>query len=262
MSERTSEALRAWFRRVEPFYPELYNTAHAICGNDAQAEYALRCAILDVWAQNADGGMGFREKLRAALRSEALDAARNPEGRKAEFTWPGFSPAGDALSRQAAAESIETQRVLMLRYGVGLTPGRVALLTGQSLSQVRAALERFEARCRRTLSGQERSRFSQLFTRSARKQLESRAGIPHPAGVYRAFEAEAAGLQVSEHRVSRVVYRVLALLMSLVCAALFWLFAVLVQPPAIDPDASPTAAPGPVIETAYQTESPAASGAP
>ena len=57
MQEQTSEALRAWFRQVEPIYPELFNAAHAMCANDDLAEYALRCAVLEVWMQNAGGGM-------------------------------------------------------------------------------------------------------------------------------------------------------------------------------------------------------------
>jgi predicted RNA-binding Zn-ribbon protein involved in translation (DUF1610 family) len=73
MSEQTSEALRSWFRRVEPLIPELFNIAHVICGNYDQAELALRGAILEVWADSADGGMGFREKLRGAVKQEALD---------------------------------------------------------------------------------------------------------------------------------------------------------------------------------------------
>ena len=242
MIEQTSEALRAWFRRVEPIYPELFNTAHAICGNYDQAEYALRCAILEVWAQNAEGGMGFREKLRSAVRSEAMEVTLSSDKTGVEFTWKGFNPSGGALSRQASAERIETQRLLMLRHGVGLNPGRIAALTGQRASQVRTTLDRFEARCRRAMSSQDRSRFGALFGHAARQQLASRAGIPHPATVYRAFESEAAGMRVSEHRVSRVVYHLLALVMALICAFLFWLFAVMVQAPDIEPDAAPAAA--------------------
>ena len=266
MTEQTSESLRAWFRRIEPWYPELFNTAHVICGNYERAEYALRSAILDVWSQNADGGMGFREKLRGSVREEALLSLRE-EGDGAELTWPGFTAGEDALTRQAARERPEVQRMLMLRYGVGLPARRVAQVTGATHAQVRASLDRFESRCRRTLSSQERARFTAMFTEAAQRQLGTRAGIPQPSAVYRAFEAEATGMQVSEHRVSRIVYRVLVLAMCLVCAALFWLFAVLVQTPQIKADPvpapqatlvpEPQADQGPQIETTYQTEAPA-----
>ena len=257
MSQQTSEVLRAWFKRVEPLYPELFNTAHVICGNYDQAEDALRSAIVEVYLQNADGGMGFREKLRAAIRDEAIQTAA--EGKAEEFTWKGFPDAGDALTRLASRESLENQRLLMLRFGVGLSVGRVAQLTNLPARRVREALNRFELRGRRSLPGRERGRFEALFTRAARRQLASRAGVPHPSGVYRAFEAEAGRSQMQEHRVAQVLYRILVIAMALLCAALFWLFAVLVQPPALE-DPEPTAAPVPTTyvftETTYTTEAP------
>ena len=257
MSEKTSEVLRAWFKRVEPIYPELFNTAHVICGNYDQAEDALSSAILEVYLQNADGGMGFKEKLRSAIRDEALQAA-NREGKAAEFTWTGFpETGGEALTRLAARESIETQRILMLRHGVGLPVGRIAQLTGIPTRRVKDALNRFEVRGRRTLNARERGHFEAFFIRSARRQLNSRVGVPHPSGVYRAFEAEASRSQVQEHRVTQIIYRVLVVVMALLCAALFWLFAVLVQPPALeDPDPTPVPAPTAVIftETTFATE--------
>ena len=90
MQQQTSMELRAWFRNVEPLYAELFNAAHAMCGNYDLAEYALRSAMLDAWLQDPSAGMGFRERLRASLRREAFDAALSEEGRAAEFTWPGL----------------------------------------------------------------------------------------------------------------------------------------------------------------------------
>ena len=270
MIEQTSEALRAWFKRAESLCPELFNTAYAICGSYDQAEYALRAAMLEVWSQNADSGMGFREKLRAEVREEAMDALAESRESRAEFNWPGF-PAASAnpLIAQAAQEPIETQRVLMLRHGVGLSAGRIAQLTGLSVGQARDMLDRFESRCRRLLPAQERGRFDAVFGAAARRQLASRSGVPHPGQVYRGFEAEASKLQISEHKVTRVVYRVVTLLLAMVCAVLFWLFAVLVQPPEIERNAgesAPAAAeestregpsPGYSIETTYEYENPA-----
>ena len=97
MSEQTSEALRTWFKRVEPYYPELFNMAHAICGNYEQAEYALRGAILEVWAQSSEGGMGFRERLRSAVREESLQLLEEGEAASSEFTWPGIAASDSPL---------------------------------------------------------------------------------------------------------------------------------------------------------------------
>ena len=257
MSEQTSEALRAWFKRVEPLYPELFNTAHVICGNYDQAEYALRSAILEVYLQNTEGGMGFRERLRAAIREEAVSAAADADD--AEFTWAGFADAGDPLTRLACREDIETQRLLMLRHGVGMSPGRIAQLTGLSARYVRETLNRFEVRCRRSLAARERGHFEAEFTRAARRQLGAKAGVPLPSGVYRAFEAEASRAQPQEHRVTRIIYRLLVVIMALLCAALFWLFAVLVQPPKLEapePTAIPKSTAAVFTETTYTTEAP------
>ena len=248
MQRNTSEALRAWFRRVEPVYPELFNTAHAMCGNDDLAEYALRSAMLEVWAQDPGRGMGFRERLRSALRQAATQTALSQE-RPPEFTWPGFSAAqdDDPVLRQAAQERIEVQRLIMLRHGCGLSLRTSARLCGLSAAQARTLLERFESRCRSGMSGVDRARTEALIARSARKAL-ARPGedIPGPGQVYRALEAEAAGVQAPRRRVFRWVGRAVAVAVALLCAALFWVFAVLVQPTPVSgaPAGQSSAVPG------------------
>lgn len=234
MSEQTAQALRAWFKRAEPLYPELFNTAYAICGSYALAESALRGALVDAWADRAEGGMGFKEKLRGAVREEALRLLKE-DGGSVEIDWPGFDAdlSDDPAIRQAAREDAETQRALMLRHGVGLSPGRISVITGMSVGMIRSALNRYLSRVRRALPGGQRGRAEAHIHRAMTLQLAARQGVPPPAAVYRAFEAEASGLQPPAHRLSQVIYRVLVLVMALVCAALFWLFAVLVQPPAM-----------------------------
>ena len=242
MQEQTSEALRAWFRQVEPIYPELFNAAHAMCANDDLAEYALRCAVLEVWMQNAGGGMGFRERLRSTLRREAASIALSDDAVGAEFTWPGFdAQAEDPILALTAQEPVEEQRALMLRYGCGLSLHTAAQLAGMSPGRLRGITERFESRCRRSLPRQDRARAEAAITRSMRRALSrNTAGIPGPAQIYRAFEAEAEGMEVSGHRFSRGIGRLLVLALALLCAALFWLFAVIVQPPVMETD-PPTA---------------------
>ena len=229
----TSEDLRAWFKNVQPVYVELFNAAYAMCGNYDMAEYALRSAIVEVWLQDAAGGMGFRERLRSALRRAAFEAALSEEGLAAEFTWPGPGElrGDDPICVQLAQERVETQRLVMLRHGCGLSLRAISQLTDFTPGQARTELSRFEARCRRRLSGPDRSRAEQLIARRAKRLLGQRgSGVPQPAQVYRAFEAEAVGAQASGHRVSRIAGRLLLGAMALLCAGAFWLFAVLVQP--------------------------------
>ena len=119
----------------------------------------------------------------------------------------------------------------MLRHGCGLSTRTISRLTGFSQGQARTELDRFEARCRRRLSGQDRSRAESLISRRAKRLLaQNGANVPQPAQVYRAFEAEADGARVLDHRAGRIVGGVLLALTALLCAGAFWLFAVLVQP--------------------------------
>jgi hypothetical protein len=204
-----------------------------MCGNYDMAEFALRSAILDVWQQNAASGMGFRERLRSSLRREAFAAALSDEGQAAEFTWPGpGEPPGDnPVGIQLGQEPVETQRLVMLRHGCALPLRQVCRLTGMTQGQARAELNRFEARCRRRLPAQDRSRAEALIARQAKRLLSQ--GIPdapQPGQIFRAFEAEAGVAASRGPRVWRVVGNLLLALLALLCAGAFWLFAVLVQP--------------------------------
>ena len=230
MAEYTTEALRAWFRRAEPLYPELFNAAHAICGNTSQAEDALKSGLLEVWSESGEGGMGLREKLKGAIRTEALRLARANKG-DIEMTWPGYSEDDeDPLIRLMAREDIDTQRILTLRYGIGLSAKRISALTGLPAGYI---LRHFDNHCKRQLSAAERSKYDILMRRTLRQRLRDRTSLPHPAQIYRGFEAEVGNLRPPARRVSRIVYQILVLIMALICAILFWLFAVLVQPPTI-----------------------------
>ena len=244
MNQQTSEELRAYFRRVRVIYPELFNMAYAICGNYDLAEYALRSAILEAWQQNVSGGMGFREKLRGDVRRIALHEALLPRPEHAECTWDGlqFPDSDDPLLRQAAQESQDMRRVLALRFGCGLSLARISRIMGCSAAQVRAMLERFESRCRRRLTQQNRRRFDAMMSQAVRQTfVQSGADMPDAAAMYRAFEAEASETAVSTHRIARIVCRVLMLALAILCAILFWFFAVISAPPVLQEQSSPAA---------------------
>ncbi len=231
--QHTSEELRAWFRNVQPLCAELFNAAHVMCGNYDLAEFALRSAILDVWLQQAAGGMGFRERLRAALRREAFAVALSDEGRAAEFTWPGADTGQDdsPIAVQLGQETVRTQRLVMLRHGCALPLRQACRLTGMTQGQVRTELSRFEARCRRRLPAQDRARAEALIARQAKRLLARNSpDAPHPGQIYRAFQAEAEATHSRGPRVWRIAGSLLLALMALMCAGAFWLFAVLVQP--------------------------------
>ena len=232
MQQQTSEALRDWFKAVEPVCAELFNAAYVMCGNYDLAEYALRSAILNAWLQDTGAGMGFRERLRGALRHAAFSAALSDEGIAAEFTWPGIGAvdAADPILAQLSDEPVQTQRLVLLRHGCGLSHRSIAQLTELSQAQARGELRRFESRCRRRLARDQRGRADAMIARQAKRLLTRRGpGTPHSAQVYRAFEAEALSSEGGGQRISRVLSAALMLLMALACAGAFWLFAVLVK---------------------------------
>ena len=128
----------------------------------------------------------------------------------------------------AAREAPEAQRMILLRYGCGLSPRAIAPFLGCSAQEVRAVLERFESRCRKQLPERERRKAEQRIAREAHRALALRApDMPSKERVYRDFEAEAMSLARGVPRVSRILGRLLIALMALTCAAMFWLFAVL-----------------------------------
>jgi len=244
MSQTTSEALRAYFKRVSGACPGLFNMAHAILGNYDLAEYALRSALLAVWQENPQNGLGLQEKLRSCLKRIAVKIAVSDRGQDAERTWNGLkSSCGDPILDQAAQEPVEIRRCLVLKYGCDLPVGRISRITGVSVSQLKTAFGRFEARSRRRLPQRERRRFEGRIAQSM-EDLLWRAGpdIPDNATLYRAFEAEAAQMTVNSHRLSRVAGRITLIMLALVCAFMFWLYAVLSQPVQMEPSPIPQAA--------------------
>ena len=66
--QQTTEAMRAFFGRVSPAIPELFNMAYAITGSFELSEYALQYTLVEAWNGESHGGMGFREGLRKTLK--------------------------------------------------------------------------------------------------------------------------------------------------------------------------------------------------
>jgi DNA-directed RNA polymerase specialized sigma24 family protein len=135
--QQNPDAMRAFFSRVTPVLPELFNMAYAICGNFDLAEYALSYTLIEAWNGESHGGMGFREGLRNTLRRVAAETALGERGSTSEMTWDGLTEeTDDPVMRLLAAESVETRRVVALRYGCGLPVKRVAKVMDVSQVQV------------------------------------------------------------------------------------------------------------------------------
>lgn len=232
---QTPEALHAFFSRVTPAVPELFNMAYAICGSYDLAEYVVQYTLMEAWIGESRGGMGFREGMRHTLRQVAMEEALEPKEDPPEFTWDGLKgESDDPVLRLLARESLETRRAVALRAGCGLAPARIARLMGISAGRVRELLDRFERSAVRRLPAEERAgRFDARLCRSVSRAFHlADAGMPSLGVIYRTFESEAQETRRPTHLAARIFRRTLLMMMMAVLALALWLGAVLIQPQA------------------------------
>lgn len=237
---QTSDVLRAYYSRVVPVIPELFNMAHAICGNYDLAEYALQYTLMEAWVGESHGGMGFREGLRNILRRVAMEEALELRTEMPEFTWNALaSESDDPVLAQLARESAEVRRAAALRYGCGLPQTRIARLMGVSSGRVREMLDRFERRVRRSMSASERRRADVLIAQAVRREFGRKDdSMPSLSAVYRAFVSEASETRRPRHLASRIARRALCVLLALLCAVTFWFAAALIRPVSLETPAA------------------------
>lgn len=230
------DAMRAFFSRITPAIPELFNMAYAICGSYDLAEYALQYTLVEAWNGESHGGMGFREGLRNTLRRVALAEALHGDGGANQFSWDGLTAAGDdPVMTLLAAEDDDVRRAVALRYGCGMPAAKSARLMGMSAAKVKELLNRFERTAVRRLPPSERRRFEQRLAKSVRRAFGmANEDMPSLGAIYRSFEAEALEKHRPKRLVSRIVKRLLIALLAALCALLFWLAAVLIQPAAVE----------------------------
>ena len=244
----TTDRLRVYFARVKGVYRELFNMAHAICGNYELAEYAVQRALLTCFLRSGrlKSRVGFRENLRAAVRREAVEQVLLLGD--AELNWDGFredaidGAQGDLVLSMASGESSDARRLLVLRYGCALRIGQIARVLRMPPKQVRAALDRFERRARKRFPARERGRVDARIAGSARVWLaQHTGGVPDTGTVYRSFEAEVMETGGGGPRLSRIFAAVLTGILAILCAGIFWVTMVLLQPPEMEEPKEPAA---------------------
>lgn len=229
---QNTDALRSFFTRVTPAIPELFNMAYAICGNYDLAEYVLQFTLMETWSGESHGGMGFREGMRNTLRRVAVEEALEPRENVPEFTWDGLTEGGDdPVLRLLAQESTETRRAVALRYGCGLSAAKAARLMGVSVNRVKELMDHFVRSAGRSLPAEERRRFELKLAKTVDRAFDRAAAeMPSLGLIYRSFESEAMETRRPNHLASKLVKRVLTAALAVVCALIFWLAAVLMQP--------------------------------
>lgn len=233
MNYPDNEDFQLYFSRFRPVYHQLFNIAHAITGSAAKAEYCIQYALLDCW----DGGDAGRHGLRDALKRSVIRAAlKNCDTDSCDWDGLRASPEEpDALKRMISQEGPEIRRVLALKYGCGLSFGRIARLTGIETSRVKQLIDRFEARTRRRLEPAERRRYDILIHQGMRSFFAEPSPLaPEMGGVFRSFQADAAGIAKPNRLPMRIAQWVFTALLAAACIVAFWFAAVLIQPPVLE----------------------------
>lgn len=233
MNYQDREEFHFYLGRVKPLYHQLFNTAHALTGNAAQAEYCLQYALLDCWKSGESSRHALRDALKRSLLRAAWKCAASDAPDWDALQAPADDP--DAMRRLISQESNETRRVLALKHGCGLSAGRIAKLIELDANRVRQLLDRFEARARRRLTPAERKKYDFLLQRAIRSFFSEPSPLaPEMNGVFRSFQADAAEVAQPGKLPARIVKWFFAALLALICIAAFWLTAVLVQPPVLE----------------------------
>ena len=237
MARSEQDDFQLYFSRLRPIFHQLFNLAHAITGSCEQAEYCLQYAMLDCWA--AGDASASRHGFREGLRTSAMKAALRIAGTEdAEFDWDGLrvqEDETDPLLRLIAQEGAELRRVLALRYGCGLSPKRIARLISADPGRVQQLLKRYEMRVRRRISAADRRRADSLLTQAIRGHMSQPSSqAPEINSVFRSFQADASTISRPNHLPARILRGALAAILALFCIAVFWLAAVLMQPPVIE----------------------------
>ena len=237
MARTEQDDFQLYFSRLRPICHQLFNLAHAITGNCEQAEYCLQYAMLDCWA--AGDASASRHGFREGLRTSAMRAAMKIAGTEdVEYDWNGLTlqeGEADPLLHLIAQEGNETRRILALHYGCALSPRRIARLMGMDAAKVQTLLKRFEARVRHRLTSGDRRRADSTLTQTIRGRMNLPSPLaPEINSVFRTFQADATSIIRPNRLPARILRAVFAAILALVCIAVFWLAAVLLQPAVIE----------------------------
>lgn len=232
-----SDDFQLYLGRIRPIYHQLFNIAHAVTGSCDLAEYCLQCAFLNYWVASTGSGSrrSFREGLRNTLIQLSLrEAAATKEAH--EYTWTGFTADdSDPLSALIGQEAQDMQRILALKYGCRLSRRRIARLMGTESARIRTLLNRFEARARRRLPAAERRNLDSLLARSVRANFAVPSALaPDMGNVFRTFEADAVSITTPSRLPARIFGGITVLVLAILCIAVFWLTAVLLQPAVLE----------------------------
>lgn len=233
--KKKNDGIRTYSERLQPQIRLLYRAAHIIMGNRRMAECVLSNGILRAFLNRSDWRerMSFREGVLRELWAEAREQLRREEN--SDWDWTGIDaefhekhPVISAL----ANEPVDTQRIMMLRYGCALSAKEIGSLTGRTAEQVRSHIACCQVRLERALSGHEPSRkpFERLAARDIRWWMNRENDEPIDVGYFLAtFERDAVGAKQPRRIVSQILRGILFTAGALILAVLVWVLVILME---------------------------------
>lgn len=251
--KRSIDDPHGFIERVRPAYDELFQCAYVLTGNLELAEYVLRSALLEAYLRRGEWRerMSFREGIAFALSAVALTELKRIRaigGFEMDWALPenaNLSPEETALRDRVERESIRTQRLTLLLYGCAMKPSQAAQALSMSVPGIREAQRRLLSRMQRSLHLGRREMESRMEALSEKLLASPCPDAPACGEMLRAFERDAQGQTSRKTSASRVVGLSFLIAGALLCALLFWLLTVLLEPQTAR---SPAAAQGVQVE--------------
>jgi len=233
--KKMTDAIRVYAERLQPQLRLFYRAAHAVTGRRALAESVLSNAVLSAYLNRGEWRerMSFREGVLHAIWTEGRDQLKR--GMENDWDWTGISQDADGghlLMDILAEESLETQRVMVLRYGCSMSAKEIAGLVGESAEQVRERLARCQARAERVLARREApyKPFDRFAVQEIRQWMNRENSEPIDVGYFlNTFEKDALGANQPRRVAVRIVRGALMTIAALVLAVGVWLIAILME---------------------------------
>lgn len=240
--KRSIDEPQGYIEKLQPLYNELFRTSHAIVGNAELAEYVLKKAIYEAYQRRNEWRerMSFREGLHQTVRMVALSELQNlRDAGSFDTDWEPSQPQQELTAQQRRVyqrlmrENAEMIRALTLYYACGLRVTQIAQVMRQKPQQVRDTLYMFRRRIERSRQAEQGGKHTmedsmeQLLVMMLQSDGED---VPASGPIFRAFERDAAAAPKPRRSVGRIVAISLCSVGALLCAALFWLVAILMEP--------------------------------
>ncbi len=233
--KKKADGIRVYSERLQPQIRLLYRAAHTVTGNRRMAECVLSNGILRAFLNRSDWRerMSFREGVLRAIWAEAREQMRREEN--IDWDWAGIIAEVNEkhpLLGVLANETLDTQRIMVLKYGCALSNKEIGSLTGRTAEQVRSHVSCCQVRLERALSNYElpRKPFERYIAREIRWWMNRETNETIDAGYFLStFEKDAVGAKQPRRIAMQIMKTLFTCLGAFALALLVWLLVILME---------------------------------